>query len=392
MNREQTTLLIISDTSDGFDSLVLPQTYKRYARLIAGALRRELNSQRDWEILGRTLVTICHYAKASRHIDVLREVSGFLVSLPVREHMRAIGLYHQAEVLLRTGETDAARVAFEKLATHPQFPWKSRAVASAGTCYFYQGNFETAIGLYIEAQRAAEKTDGDLLTLMESQRMIGAIWNIQGDHDIALKSLESLDPLVDHVAKIHPAIRYDYLNSRAVRLMGLNRLDEAEQLNRITLASPLPKEFFPFHETRDEIREKREAAAATVYVNVAPVPRPEAVLTEQIPDAYRPSIAPEAEASGKSEADIENILPKLEADTSLVTVMDTAELRGLKPEPKPNIKLNSDSKTRIVILLYHPQRQAAAILPSKSRSGLRKLLLKNVAIPDTYRPRAPPIS
>jgi hypothetical protein len=64
MNRQHTTLLIIPDSSNGSECLILPETHKYCRRLITSALARPLRIKQDWEILARTLITICQYAHA----------------------------------------------------------------------------------------------------------------------------------------------------------------------------------------------------------------------------------------------------------------------------------------------------------------------------------------
>jgi hypothetical protein len=96
MNKQQTNFPTIPDTSFSSEYFILPETHKRYSRLIAQALRRQLKTHQDWEILSRSLITICWYADYGRHIQVLREVSDFLLSLPIRKESLAIGAYYRA--------------------------------------------------------------------------------------------------------------------------------------------------------------------------------------------------------------------------------------------------------------------------------------------------------
>jgi hypothetical protein len=297
MNRQQTTLFI-ADTSNGFDFQVLPETHKRYRRLIASALARPLKTQEDWEILGRALITVCEYANAGRQIDVLSEASALIVSLPVRTELRTIGLFNRALALHRNGNLETAQTIYEQLAADPRFPWKPKAVAAAAGCHFDSGDLDTATHLYSEVQCAAANGGVDLASWLKSQWMLSVIRSAQGDHNSALLLLESIEPVVSHVAKIHGAICYDYLNSLAVLHAALNHLDQAERLNRITLASPWSQNFAYFYDTRDEIQQKRDAAAATVLVLIdgAPEePRSEAeqfVSTEHITIASSSHLTP----------------------------------------------------------------------------------------------------
>jgi hypothetical protein len=282
MNRHETTLLIIPDTSNGSKCLILPETHKRYNRLIASLLRRQLKTKQDWEILGRGLITISQYAHDARHIHVLREVSDFLVSLPVRKELQAIGVYYQAQVLHRTGEIGAARDICEKLATQSHFPWKPKAIATVGTCYFDSGDLDSATAFYLEALSSTAENGRDVRTWFISQCMIGRIRSRQGDNHNGLALLESSYPVAHYIGKFHPATYYDYLNSLAVRHTALGHFSEAEQLCEVTLSSPFARNFPNWAETREEIFAAKDAAAATVYVNIEPTPESKQDVIEQV--------------------------------------------------------------------------------------------------------------
>jgi hypothetical protein len=391
MNRQHTTLFI-PHTSDGFEFLVLPKTQKRYSRLIASALARPVRIKQDWETLGKTLVTICRYAHAARQVDVLREACDFLASLPVREELRTIGVYYQAQVLHRTGEIDTARVLFERLATDSRFPWKTRAVADIGACHFDRGDLDTATAFYLEAQRVATLSKCDPICLLKSQWMIGAIRNVQGDHDYAVKSLESLYPSVCYVAKFHRAIYYDYLNSLAVRHVALNHVSEAERLCEMTLSSPFARNFPNWAETRDEIFAAKDAAAATVYVNIEPTP-------EQKPDVIEQVFKPCELATGPKIGVAINDLVETNEDHSQST-FESASLdsalpniavdRSIEPEtdPEPQPAINLKIRSAIILSLSKSQRRTSA--PAPSTIGLQAPLFLSDAVPGNHRPRAPP--
>jgi hypothetical protein len=97
MNTQQTTLLVIPDTSDGSEFFVLPKTHKRYRRLIASTLGRQLKRQQDWELLCRDRVRICHHAHDTRHIDVSSDVSEFLILLSLGKQLQSTGAKYVGE-------------------------------------------------------------------------------------------------------------------------------------------------------------------------------------------------------------------------------------------------------------------------------------------------------
>jgi hypothetical protein len=391
MNKQQTSRLFIANTSNGFDFLVLPETHKLYPRLIAPALRQQLKNQEDREILGRTLIVICQHAQAAHQVEVMREVSEFLMSLPVRKEFRLIGLYYQAWVLVRTGQLSAAQVIFEQLATHSRFPWKSRAILSVGTCHEINGELDTATASYLEAHRAA--ADTDVLVALKSQWMISAIRNVQGDHDYAVTSLENQFPLVRYVAKIYPAIYHDYLNSLAVRHTALGHFNEAERLCDIALSSPFARNFPNWAETREEIFAAKDAAAATVYVNIEPTSEPKQEVIEQLFNPCAPATDPEIgvainELVGTNEDRSQSTLENALSDSPLPEVIaDSSVEPETNPEPQPNNSL----KISFAIILSSLQRRTSALAPT-IKIGLQAPLFLSDAVPNNHRPRAPPHS
>lgn len=268
MNNTQPTPLFIINPSKDAEFLVLPETQQRYPELIASILTLQLRNRQDWEVLGRTLVKLCRSAHAARQMPLVREISSVLVSQPFRAEVRAIGTYYQAQILHQKGRFEAARIIFEQLTNNPRFTWKARALADIGACHFDSGNPDEAAIFYSDSHRTSLTGPGDVVALLHSQWMIAIIQSFHGDHNDALKSLESLYPLVQYVARARPSIYYNYLNSLAVRHIALNHFDEAAQLCNIFLSSPFTPNFKGWSDTRNELREAKEAVAATVFVNI----------------------------------------------------------------------------------------------------------------------------
>ena len=70
------------------------------------------------------------------------------------------------------------------------------------------------------------------------------------------------------IGRHYPAFYYDYLNSLAVELGEVGRIEEARNVCRITLASPLAAAYPNWLETSNEIEAKR-AAATSSFVAVS---------------------------------------------------------------------------------------------------------------------------
>src|SRR5262249_9460710 len=69
----------------------------------------------------------------------------------------------------------------------------------------------------------------------------------------ALALLESLFPLAHSMRGSDPHTYYDYLNSLAVELCEVGRLEEAHNASRIVLASPFAPAYPEWRETSNEI-------------------------------------------------------------------------------------------------------------------------------------------
>jgi hypothetical protein len=222
--------------------------------------------------------------------------------------------------------------------------------------------------------------------------MIGAIRNIQGDHEYAVESLESQYPLVRHVARTDAATYYDYLNSLAVRHTALGHFSEAERLCEITLSSPFARNFPNWAETRDELIAAKDAAAATVYVNIEPTPEPKPDVIEQVFKPREPATDPKigAAINDRVEASEDHSQSALENASLDSALPDIAVDRSVEPETPPEAQPNNSLKIRSVIILSLSRSQRRTSAPAPITIRLQAPLFLSDAVPDNHRPRAPP--
>jgi hypothetical protein len=119
-----------------------------------------------------------------------------------------------------------------------------------------------------------------------AQRMFAVINSEEGNHRGAL-ALENLFQLAHAARSSQPHVYYDYMNSLAVELCEVGRLEEAWNASQIALASPFACAYPEWRETRDEIELKgRRASRSTVAVIQKAI--------EARNKARRPKIAAEA--------------------------------------------------------------------------------------------------
>ena len=104
--------------------------------------------------------------------------------------------------------------------------------------------------------------------------MIAVVRSIQGDHKQALDDLERLFPMAQAIGKYYPAFYYEYLNSLAIELGEVGRINEVHRVCRITLASPFAAAYSEFTETHNEIEAKRTCATPLI-ISVSAKPEPE---------------------------------------------------------------------------------------------------------------------
>ncbi|HLF83154.1 MAG TPA: tetratricopeptide repeat protein [Blastocatellia bacterium] len=266
------------------------------AQLISG-----VNAKRLYIDLGDKLVALAEQAYGVRQLDKLEDLSQALLALPLPGQYASAARYFRALELIRRGELDAAKSVLEGVASEPQHKYTARAIHSLGVTFHSRGDFESALKLYVEAGcRAGQKGSFDSLTALFTQRNIAVLKSGNGDHGGALSDLERMVPLTKAVGSIHPPVYYDYLNSLAVELGEMGRLEEAAYASRIVVSSPFAIAYPEWRQTFDEIASKQEQRATrpavAVRQNVGSTPTVEEYVREpgnllRLPTIQRPTIA-----------------------------------------------------------------------------------------------------
>jgi len=246
-----------------------PHSY--YQQLIYTSLARNLYTIEGFQSLGRQLATIAHQAYFARQMDAVEQASQVMLALPISKELKAAAHYYQAIHTKRKGDFDGARRLLEYVVEEATPQYKARVLHTIGTTYFDSGKIETSVPFFLVAGQTASECDP--LTWTASQKMIAVIRSINGDHKQALTDLKRLFPIVRALGNYYPALYYDYLNSLAVELGEVGRLDEAQAACSIALASPFALAYPEFAQTRDELEAKRTAATPSVVaINLAPEP------------------------------------------------------------------------------------------------------------------------
>jgi hypothetical protein len=120
--------------------------------------------------------------------------------------------------------------------------------------YPHSNDFESFLKLCGEAHRAASSQDWyDPRRIVISQRNIALYKSLDGDHRGAVAGLEKLFPLTRVLAREQPYLFYEHLNSLAVELGEMGRIEEAGNICKVVLASPYAFAYPEWRETGQEI-------------------------------------------------------------------------------------------------------------------------------------------
>jgi hypothetical protein len=218
--------------------------------------------------LASGLISVADHAYAIRALDVVSFIGQLLSGLPVSDELQSIGHYYEALSLNRSGCGDTVRAGslLERVADEASLQFRARAMVAFGTNSLMVSNPKSAMFFYQEAMRITERESSfDPVSLYFASQMTTVVKAFEGDHRGALRDLEKMLPLVRFASSSQPYAYYDYLNSLAVELCEVGRLEEAENVSRIVLASPYSGAYPEWRDTRDEIQLKgRRASRSTV--------------------------------------------------------------------------------------------------------------------------------
>jgi tetratricopeptide (TPR) repeat protein len=264
-------ILIDHSSLKGFAESQEEISYARFYQLIAPVLTRSRFEEQALMRLGDRLVALVEHAHAFRRMDMLERISQILLKLPLPCRFEAVGQYYRALCIHRLGRGDVERAAglLEHVAESAPPRYRARAMQSLGTNSCRKGDYQAALSHYREAGRFASRSNiYDAYATLGSLKMTAVINGLEGNHRGAVVLLENLFPLANNVRSSQPHVYYDYMNSLAVELCEVGKLEEATNVSDIVLASPFASAYPEWRETRDEIqlrgwRPSRSAVAVT---------------------------------------------------------------------------------------------------------------------------------
>ena len=274
-------VLIDSFSSRRFAEFQHQAGYGRLYQQILSGLIKDTYSRQFFTDLGNSLTSLADQLYRSRRTEDVEQVSQLLLNLPLSSEHRIIGQHYKALGLYHKGQLAEARAVLEYVAEQKLPSYRARALLCISATYYASNDLQSAARYCVEANRAAVG-DGwcDHLTVVESQRNLFVLKSLEGDHRCAVSGLERMLPFVQAISRWYPDLFCGYLNSLAIELGEVGRLEEARRVSDRALASPYAK-VYTVQDTSDEIAMKlRRASRSAVVVkqkfsnagNVLPMP------------------------------------------------------------------------------------------------------------------------
>jgi hypothetical protein len=200
------------------------------------------------------LIRAAEGAAQVRQWDRLEAIGELLLSTGTTGEHWYSGAYYLALVAYLKGRNLQARSAFAWLADAATPGCRAKAMLSLSATFYKSGDHLTFFDVASEAIRFTEKMERfDPRLQITALRNLGLYSSTIGDHAGALLTLEKLFPIVRSVSSIDPCTFYQYLNSYAVELGATGRLEEADNVSKIVLASPYAPVFPEWRETANDI-------------------------------------------------------------------------------------------------------------------------------------------
>ena len=213
--------------------------------LRAGFYQQIVRDISGFEELGQKLIREAEIAQAFRQVSRLEEIGSILCNLPIKEY-QLIGQYYKGLCVEFIGGN--ARSIFERV-TEESRSYKSRGLMAIAMTEAKRGNYDEEFRWFTEASKTANNPS----LIVEISRGMAVVRAKEGDHKQAIKEFERIFPLVKYAA---PKFYYQFLNSFAVELAEVGRIEEARNISNIVLASDYAFAYPEWRETREDIERK----------------------------------------------------------------------------------------------------------------------------------------
>jgi hypothetical protein len=228
---------------------------------IAQNLIRGLKTNQALADFVAKLASVADDAHQIRQFEVVGHVGRLLLNLPLFRHLESVGLYYEALSLNQgtRGDTVSAGSIFHQIADSGPLHYRARTMLALGANSFTAGDRQTAMSFYREVMRiVTRRRVFDPATLYTASRMTAVIKGMEGDHRGAAADLGRMLPLARMASSVQPYAYYDYLNTLAVELLELGRIEPARRASEIAVASPFANAYPEWRETFEDIEAKSQ--------------------------------------------------------------------------------------------------------------------------------------
>jgi tetratricopeptide (TPR) repeat protein len=273
INRPASNNLVLTDSSS-FNALAGGQRRFSHGGLYQGIAQRLIKGVHTQKTLLDFIASVAwaaDQALAARKYDRIGALSQLLLSLPLSPQAEAVAHYYEALSINRSGHGDTVRAGalFEQVADRAPLQYRARAMLALGGERVSVGDHRAALPWYGEIMRIATRDRAvDPATLYSVAQMIAVVKARNGDHRGSVADLEEMYPLVRMASYQEPRAYYRHLNSLAVELAEVGRLEEARRASVIACSDPFAPAYPEWQETFDEItRKERRASRSTVAVS-----------------------------------------------------------------------------------------------------------------------------
>ena len=218
------------------------------------------------------LVRVADWSYCVRDTQRQCEIGRILQRFPYP--FNVVGDYYEAQYLNREGLYEVSTKLLERVYEQGPERYRARALQTLSAKEEWQGKIGEALRFRVEAIKI-----GDPFTSLEAQLGVAVCKSAEGDHRGAVRHIEQFLPMVKALYGSH-SLYSNYLNSLAVELGEVGRIEEAANISRIILASPYAFAYPEYRETGQELALREYKSRSVVSVlkpvldsdNVVPMP------------------------------------------------------------------------------------------------------------------------
>ncbi|MFP5265657.1 MAG: hypothetical protein ACLGJB_27555 [Blastocatellia bacterium] len=232
----------------------------------AGFYQELLRGIGSHQHLGNRLIQLGEQAHAFRQFDRVKEIGQILFNFPLKQYS-SIGVYFLGVALnsCGNGNQNEAKKMFELVTDTAPDKYKAKAILSLAAVSFNTKAYDAALYFYNETIKATPLSSSSI----HAARTIAVLKGMEGRHNAAVKDLENYYPLIKYAA---PHVYFDYLNSYAVELGAVGRIDEARNVSRIVLASPFAPAYPEWQDTHADLNLKQKRRSTVTVTRPRKLP------------------------------------------------------------------------------------------------------------------------